>query len=97
MEKEEMIPVAEYCTHYSVEITFIRSLQEAGLVRITTLEDEHYLPYEELGSLEKFIRLHHDLHINTEGIEAISHMLERMEAMQQEIANLKNRLGIYEQ
>lgn len=96
METEEMIPVQQYCVHYNVEITFIRSLQEAGLVRITTKEDEHYLSYEELGSLEKFIRLHHDLNINTEGIEAITYMLERMEAMQQEIANLKNRLGIYE-
>ena len=92
-----MIPVSQYCTHYNVEITFIRSLQEAGLVRITELEDENYLPYDELGSLEKFIRLHHDLNINTEGIEAISYMLERMEAMQQEIASLKNRLIIYEQ
>lgn len=91
-----MIPVSQYCTHYNIEITFIRSLQEAGLVRIAILEDENYLPYEELGSLEKFIRLHHDLNINTEGIEAISYMLERMEAMQQEITNLKNRLGIYE-
>ena len=92
-----MIRVSQYCTHYNVEITFIRSLQEAGLVRITTLENENYLPYEELGSLEKFIRLHHDLNINPEGIEAISYMLERMEMMQQEITNLKNRLGIYEQ
>jgi chaperone modulatory protein CbpM len=91
-----MVPVSQYCTHYNVEITFIRSLQEAGLVRISTLEDEHYLHYEELSNLEKFIRLHHDLDINPEGIEAISYMLERMETMQQEIAYLKNRLGIYE-
>ena len=97
MKKEEMIPVNQYCTHYNVEVTFIRSLQEAGLVRITSLEDENYLPYEELGSLEKFIRLHHDLEINPQGIEAIYHMLERMEAMRREVANLKNRLRIYEQ
>lgn len=97
MEKEEMIHVSQYCKHYNVEITFIRSLQEAGLVSISTLEDENYLHYEELGNLEKFIRLHHDLDINPEGIEAISYMLERMEALQQEIASLKNRLGIYEQ
>jgi phage terminase small subunit len=96
MKKEEMIPVSQYCTHYNIEITFIRSLQEAGLVNIRTQEEEHYLPYEELGNLEKFIRLHHDLNINPEGIEAISYMLERMEGMQWEIANLKNRLGIYE-
>jgi chaperone modulatory protein CbpM len=97
MKKEEMIPVGQYCTHYNVEITFIRSLHEAGLVSIRSLDDENYLHYEELGNLERFIRLHHDLEINPEGIEAISYMLERMEAMQQEIASLRNRLGIYEQ
>ena len=92
-----MIPVSRYCTHYNVQLTFILSMQEAGLVHIISHEDEHYLHYEELGTLEKFIRLHHDLDINPEGIEAISYMLERMQTMQQEIANLKNRLGIYEQ
>ena len=96
MKKEEMIAVSQYCTHYNIEITFIRSLHEAGLVSIRSLDDEHYLHYEELGALEKFIRLHHDLDINPEGIEAISYMLERMEAMQQEITTLKNKLGIYE-
>ena len=96
METGEMIPVQQYCVHYNIETTFIHSLHEAGLVRITTREDGHYLSYEELASLEKFTRLHHDLNINTEGIDAITYMLERMEAMQQEIANLKNRLAIYE-
>ena len=71
-------------------------MQEAGLVRIIKHEDEYYLHYEELATLEKFIRLHHDLDINPEGIEAISYMLERMQTMQQEIASLKNRLEIYE-
>ena len=97
MQKEEMIPVEQCCTHYKIEMTFVRSLQDAGLLNIITMEEENFLPHEELGSLEKFIRLHHDLEINTEGIEAIHHMLERMEAMQQEIARLKNRLAIFEQ
>jgi len=96
MEKEEMIHVEQCCTHYEIEMTFVHSLQDAGLLNIITTGEENYLPHEELGSLEKFIRLHHDLNINTEGIEAINYMLERMEAMQQEITYLKNRLGIYE-
>lgn len=97
MQKEEMIPVDQCCTYYKIEMTFVRSLQDAGLLKIVQLEEENYLPHEELGSLEKFIRLHDDLNINTEGIEAINYMLERMETMQQEIARLKNRLDIYEQ
>jgi chaperone modulatory protein CbpM len=96
MEKQERINVSHFCTYYDVDITFIRSLHDAGLVSLDIQEDENFLDYEELGKLEKFVRLHHDLSINTAGIEAISHLLEKMEFLQQEITNLKNRLGIYE-
>lgn len=97
MEKGEMIPVNEFCSYYNIEINFVQSLHDAGLVSITSSENEIYLDHEQLSKLEKFIRLHHDLDINMEGIEAISHILQRMKAMQQEIARLKSRLGIYEQ
>lgn len=96
MQKEEMIPIDQCCTHYKIEMTFVQSLQEAGLLNIIVMEEKYYLSQEELGNLEKFIRLHHELEINTEGIEAINYMLERMEALQLEIKSLKNRLGIYE-
>lgn len=97
METGEMIPVSQYCIHYNIEITFIRSLHEAGLISITAIDDENYLHVEQLREVEKFIRLHHDLDINTEGIEAITYILGKIEAMQQEIARLKSRLSIYEQ
>lgn len=97
MEKEEMIPIDQCCTHYKIELTFVQSLQEAGLLNIVIMEEKNYLSHDELGNLEKFIRLHHDLNINTEGIEAINYMLERMEALQLEITRLKNQLAIYEQ
>jgi hypothetical protein len=42
------------------------------------------------------VRLHFDMDINIEGIETITHLLERIEQMQQEITQLKNRVGVYE-
>jgi hypothetical protein len=50
-----------------------------------------------LGRLERIVRLHFELDINLEGIETITHLLERMEAMQENIARLKNRLKAYEE
>jgi hypothetical protein len=43
------------------------------------------------------IHLHHDLEINIAGIEAITHLLERVEQMQQNMKGLRNRLRIYEE
>jgi hypothetical protein len=38
------------------------------------------------------VRLHEDLGINVPGIEAIHHMLGRMEHLQEELVRLRNRL-----
>jgi chaperone modulatory protein CbpM len=39
------------------------------------------------------IRLHNELEINVAGIEAITHLLERVEQMQEEMRRLRNRAG----
>jgi hypothetical protein len=39
------------------------------------------------------VHLHYDLDINIEGIEAISHLLDRVDNLQRELITLKNRLG----
>jgi len=51
---------------------------------------------EEIQTIEKMIRLHYDLEINLEGIEAISHLLKRVDGLQEELTSLKNRLSLYE-
>jgi hypothetical protein len=60
------------------------------------IEEKEFVPEEELVLLEKMIRLHHELDINFEGVEAISYLLMRMEKMQQELTEVKNRLRLYE-
>ena len=92
MNNEHLIPVAEFCTHYKVESSFIHSLVEFGLLQITIIEETHYLAKEQISEVEKMIRMHYDLDINVEGIEAISHLLRRISTLQEELTALKNRL-----
>jgi hypothetical protein len=40
--------------------------------------------------------MYYDLSINIEGIDAIHHLLKRMESMQQEIYSLHSRLRLFE-
>jgi len=91
-----LIAVSEFCTYHQVEYTFIRSLSEAGLVEIQVVEQETYIPETELQKLERMVRLHNELEINVAGIEAITHLLQRMEDIQEEIRTLRNRLNRYE-
>lgn len=96
MNLEDLIPTEEICTRYKVEQTFISSLSQSGLIRIVTVEKSQYVPTDEITAFEKLRRLHYDLDINLEGLEAIHHLLRQVEKLQQQNRKLKNRLGLYE-
>jgi hypothetical protein len=96
MHKEDLIAIDEFCTLHEIENSFISSLQETGLIEITTIEERGFINASELEQLEKFIRFHYDLEINLEGIETITHLLQRIISMHEEIITLKNRLRLYE-
>lgn len=89
MKNDELIPTEEFCNFHNIEYSFISSLEDSGLISITSVEQTTFIPVDELQKLEKFIRLHYDLDINLEGIETIYHLLEKIEHLQKEILQLK--------
>ncbi len=93
---ENLIPADEFCANHNIEISFIRSLQENGLIEIMTIEEKGYIQSSQLQELEKIVRLYYELDINLEGIETINHLLQRINNMQDEITALRNRLRLYE-
>jgi hypothetical protein len=42
------------------------------------------------------MRLHYDLEINLEGIDAIYNLLKQVEDLQNQVVTLRNKLNIYE-
>ena len=95
MAQAHLIATTEICTYHDIEYTFITSLSDAGLVELTVVDHTTYIPESELQRLEKMIRLHHELEINIAGIEAISHLLQRVEQMQEELRVLRNRQFVH--
>ncbi len=89
------IPAKEFCRHYQIEYAFIFSLQESGLVQVSGPETEPVFDEEELPNVERMVRMHEDLGINIEGIEAIVPLLNRIEKMQDEMNDLRNRLRFF--
>jgi len=96
MQNEDMVSAAEFCVHHNVELSFIYSLRECGMIETELREEKIFVPISELPRLEKIIRLHFELEINLEGIETITHLMERMQAMQDHITQLTNRLKVVE-
>jgi hypothetical protein len=91
-----LIPANEFCANHNIGISFIRSLQETGMIEITTIEESAYIHESQLPELERMVHLHFELDINLEGIETINHLLQRINNMHDEINILRNRLRLYE-
>ena len=96
MENIELILVTDFCRSYEISYTFISNLHDAGLIEVVQEQEQEYLRTEQLSQLEKLVRLHTELDINSEGIEAIAHMLQRMDDMQRRMRLLQQRLSLYE-
>lgn len=95
METEDMIVLNDFCSNHQVEISFIRSLEEYGLIETIIVNETVCVRGNELSKLEQIIRLHQELNINPEGIDAINILLKRIEYMQNEITELRNKLDFY--
>lgn len=93
--ESDMITLNEFCASHQIEISFVQSLEEYGFVKTVIIDQSLCVQESELPKLERIVRLHQELNINPEGLDVIDHLLERLEQMQQEITDLRNRLEFY--
>ena len=96
MEKVQMIAASEFCMYHNIELSFIYSLNELGLIEIIQIEGKKYVPFNQIKNLEKLMHLKDEMDINIEGIQTIAHLLQCISNMQLHIVQLKNRLAFYE-
>lgn len=96
MQAEYLVAVEEFCTSHNVEESFIKSLQQSGLIEITTIKNASFIDAEQLQQLERFVCFYYELDINFEGIETIVHMLQQIKSLQEDNTNLRNRLRRFE-
>ncbi|QXP58350.1 chaperone modulator CbpM [Olleya sp. HaHaR_3_96] len=96
MEVTDLISITTFCTHYNVPTTFINDLQDYELIEVVISEQEEYIKITQINEVEKMMRLHYDLNINLEGLDAVYNLLKRVENLQSEITSLNNKLRLYE-
>jgi hypothetical protein len=96
MQSGKLTAVDIFCANHNIEISFISSLQQTGLIEITTVKETGFIDSNQLQQLEKIVRFYYELDINLEGIETITHLLQRIKSLQDENIALRNRLRLYE-
>jgi hypothetical protein len=96
MIQEHLISTQTVCSHYNIEISFVDALNKMGLIQIEVIEQNQYIHQDQIGNLEKIIRLHDELNVNLEGIDVVFNLLEKERELRNELIALKNRLRLYE-
>lgn len=97
MEEKTLFLVSEVCKYHQTTISFIHQLRDNELIEITTIKEEEFLDENALTQTEQFIRLHHDLSLNMDALEVVSHLLEKIKTMQNEMQELRNQLKASEE
>ena len=92
MAVTNLILIETLCTHYEVEVSFIDTLSDLGLIEVQMVEQTRYLPEEKVTHLERMIRLHQELEVNPEGIDVIFNLLEKVDRLSHELAEAKTTL-----
>lgn len=86
-----LVKIIDVCRSYRIESTFVRDLHENGLIELVSVEEEEFIYEEQLTQLEQYSTWHYDLELNLQGIDVVRHLLDRIEQLQLEIHNLKDR------
>lgn len=91
-----LITLREYCVQYDIEPSFLVELEASGIIYFHAEGGEKYIQEEQFRELDRYIRFYYDLDINMEGIDAIRHLLNRVEQMEQEIKLLRSQLRLHQ-
>jgi len=96
MKTKYLIPIDDFCENHNIDVSFISSLEQTGLIEITTIEESGFIEADQLLQLEKYVRFYYEMDINLEGIETVSYLLQKIKTLQHELGTLSNRLRLYE-
>ena len=83
------------CNNFNIDEQFINNVIEYELIEFTDIDGDFFFNEDDLSLLEKIAHFYYDLEINFAGIQVILELLEKIDALQQQIFHLTNS-GIQE-
>jgi hypothetical protein len=95
MNTKDLIPISRFCKIYEIEFSFINSLNDFGLIELVYIDKDEFIELEKIREVERIIRLHNDLGVNFEGIDIITNLMRKINALQNKLHTIENQLDIY--
>ena len=95
MKTIKTISVTQICSQYDIPVSFIDSLNNYELIKLSSIDNQPAIYEEEIELIEKLIRLHYHLNINFEGLDVVVNLLNQIEDLKSELNTLQNKLYFY--
>ena len=95
MEANKFIRIEHFCEVHEVELSFIEELESYELISIKQEESVKYFSQDDIADIEKMTRLYKELEINPAGIDAILHLLEKLDKKEKELTELRDKLSVF--
>jgi len=95
MTIDNVVLVHQFCIYHQVEMSFIDSLDEYGLISIKVINEDKYLLMEDLKAIEKMAQFYYDLGINLEGIDVITNLLIQNDHLRKELEVSHKKLSLF--
>lgn len=96
MATKRYILVKQYCENTDIEDAFVQKCHEYGIVEFEYREQQLFLSEKDIIEIEKNFRLHRDLGINYEGLDALQQMMKRVTNLETQIKQLQQKLNLFE-
>jgi hypothetical protein len=96
MKIETIVHLDQFCEIHQIEISFMEELASFELINLIDDSQKKCIMIDDVPLIEKMIRIHQDLEITPAGINAIFHLLEKLNKKQDEIIRLKTRINLFD-
>ncbi|MDA3948956.1 MAG: hypothetical protein PF508_06995 [Spirochaeta sp.] len=97
MDTHRFIELREVSERFHIDFEVCRQFADFGIVTTTVENDTLYIEPEDVSTLRHAVSLYRDLGVNTEGIDVILAMRQRIVQLQEEVDHLTRRAERLEQ
>jgi len=96
MKDKKLISIQQFCSLYETPTSFLDDLYEYEIIKLKIVDNTKHIKLKDIGTVEKLMRLHYDLDINMEGLDAILRLTNQINKLKEEINDLKRQINFYE-
>jgi hypothetical protein len=93
-EDNHLISIQTICRSYNISNNFVRKMEDFELIKVEyNRNPQGEILDDHIKDFERMIRLHQDLKINLEGLHAIRVLQSKIDKLEKELCELKNKYG----